>query len=182
MKCQPSTQRQQLRLARPPSHCCFLLLSAYWVLHRSSWQPVHFPPVARRRPLPTRCRSRRLALLRVAAPSPADQAEDLPEWVEYHLGLGASHIYVFDTGSRPPVKGVLRPYLRVRWQPGGGPPTSTLTVLSSGAGPAGTMRDAAKGCWCGGGGPGARRSAVSAANQARSASVLVLCAGFRPVM
>ncbi|EFN56032.1 hypothetical protein CHLNCDRAFT_145470 [Chlorella variabilis] len=41
-----------------------------------------------------------------------DQAEDLPEWVEYHLGLGASHIYVFDTGSRPPVKGVLRPYLR----------------------------------------------------------------------
>ncbi|KAI3437702.1 hypothetical protein D9Q98_000151 [Chlorella vulgaris] len=39
-----------------------------------------------------------------------DQAEALPEWVEYHISLGVSHIYVYDTGSRPPVKWVLKKY------------------------------------------------------------------------
>lgn len=43
----------------------------------------------------------------------ADQAEDLAEWVEYHLALGADHVYVYDTGSRPPVKWALRRFREV---------------------------------------------------------------------
>ena len=35
------------------------------------------------------------------------------EWVQYHLGLGASHVYVYDTGSQPPVKPVLAPFIQV---------------------------------------------------------------------
>ncbi|PSC70849.1 hypothetical protein C2E20_5610 [Micractinium conductrix] len=39
-----------------------------------------------------------------------DQREDLAEWVEYHLGLGVAHIYVYDTGSEPPLRDVLQPW------------------------------------------------------------------------
>jgi hypothetical protein len=43
----------------------------------------------------------------------ADQHADLAEWVDYHLGLGASHVYVYDTGSQLPVESVLAPYIEV---------------------------------------------------------------------
>ena len=46
-------------------------------------------------------------------PLRADQHRDLPEWLEYHQRLGVSRVYVMDTGSTPPLDGVLRPYVQV---------------------------------------------------------------------
>ena len=41
------------------------------------------------------------------------QREDVGEWVEYHRGLGVDRIYVYDTGSVPPLEDVLAPYTQV---------------------------------------------------------------------
>lgn len=53
---------------------------------------------------------RPLALARFPS---AGQHEDLADWLQYHRQLGVDHFYVYDTGSKPPLRGVLQPFIEV---------------------------------------------------------------------
>jgi len=39
-----------------------------------------------------------------------DEEHALPEWTRYHLHIGFEHIYLYDNGSRTPIRDVLRDY------------------------------------------------------------------------
>jgi hypothetical protein len=51
-----------------------------------------------------------------------DEASYLPEWLEYHLIIGADHFFLYDNGSRDGPKARIEPYLRsgivtyISWQ------------------------------------------------------------------
>ena len=40
-----------------------------------------------------------------------DEEHSLPEWTRYHLHIGFEHIYLYDNGSRTPIRDVLREYV-----------------------------------------------------------------------
>ena len=40
-----------------------------------------------------------------------DEDHALPEWVRYHLHIGFEHIYLYDNGSRTPIRDVLQDYV-----------------------------------------------------------------------
>ncbi|KAL4858396.1 Glycosyltransferase family 92 protein [Chlorella vulgaris] len=41
-----------------------------------------------------------------------DQADELPEWLDYHRRLGVSHFYFMDDHSQPSLEAVLAPYIK----------------------------------------------------------------------
>lgn len=40
-----------------------------------------------------------------------DEAEYMPEWLEYHLLIGVEKFYIYDNGSEDSIKKVLKPYI-----------------------------------------------------------------------